>query len=79
MKYAAGGYDALETIIESAQAAIAYNAEPNNQTCKKCGQVNEPFPLEPWGWERYLEQSLTAAQAYRTFTAAAAAAKADEG
>ena len=77
-KYAAGDYDALETIIESAQAAIAYNADPGNQTCKKCGHVNEPFPLEPWGWERYLDQSLTAAEAYRTFTAAAAAAKADE-
>lgn len=77
-KYAAGDYDALETVIESAQAALAYNNEPDAQTCKKCGHVNEPFPLGPWGWDRYLEQSLTAAETYRTFTAAAAAAK-DEG
>ena len=76
LKYAAGDYEALETVIETAYAAADYNAGDDTRNCKKCGHVNEPFPLSLWGWERYVEQSLTAADAHRTFIAAHAAAKA---
>jgi len=74
-RYAAGPYDALETVIESAQAALDYNADDAARTCAACGHVNEPFPLDHWGWQRYFEQSLTAGDAYRTFVAAHADAE----
>jgi hypothetical protein len=77
-KYTAGNYDALETIVESAGAAAEYNSDADAQTCKKCGHVNDPFPLEAWGWKRYAEQSRTVSDAYNALTAAYAASKGDE-
>lgn len=47
----------LETILGSAQAASTYNASEAARTCAKCGHVNKPFPLQRWGWQRYVDQT----------------------
>lgn len=45
------------TLTGSFEAARRYNADPALRTCSKCGHENEPFPLETWGWQPYVEQS----------------------
>ena len=76
-RYDAGSRGPLETVIESAHTAEAYNGDDDARTCKKCSHVNEAFPLEYWGWRRYVEQSLTSADARRSFVAAHESAEAE--
>lgn len=41
------------------------------RTCSECGHVNEPFPLEVWGWARQVSQTRVANAAYRALRQAA--------
>jgi hypothetical protein len=43
------------TIIESVATYRTYNEA--HRTCPKCGHVNERFPLELWGVDRYASQN----------------------
>lgn len=52
---------AFVTIALAPDAFRDYNADPALRTCRHCGEVNEPFPVAAWGWDRYAEQSATAA------------------
>lgn len=40
----------LLTTRYSSEAAERFNADVANRTCKRCGKVAEPFPVEAWGW-----------------------------
>ncbi|MEB3980050.1 hypothetical protein OQ968_02085 [Mycobacterium sp. 663a-19] len=48
------------TIVGSAEAVHRYNADESLRTCKKCEFVNEPFPVERWGWGAYAAQAEAA-------------------
>lgn len=58
-KQAAGTFG-FKTIIESCEAARRFNADESARTCKHCGHVNAPFPIEAWAWEIYANQSAIA-------------------
>jgi len=60
------------TIIYSAEVAEQYNASEESRTCKKCGTVNPPFPLDRWGWSEYALRGRTVADARRALEQAAA-------
>lgn len=47
----------LETVIGSAQACENYNASDAVRTCPSCGHVNDAFPVQRWGWQRYANQT----------------------
>lgn len=59
-----GSIPFLPTVIESANAAEAYNSDEANRTCKKCGHVNPRFPLDRWGWARYRDQTKAVRDAH---------------
>lgn len=61
----------FSTIIYSAEAAEQYNASEASRTCKKCGTVNPPFPLDRWGWTEYRLRGRTVADARRALEQAA--------
>lgn len=44
---------ALPTIMGSATAVEMYNSDVAARTCGNCGCVNDPFPIEHWGWDQY--------------------------
>ena len=69
-RFTAGETGPLGTLIESARTAEEYNADDDARKCAQCGHVNEAFPLDNWGWSKYVESSLTAADTYRSFTSA---------
>ena len=51
----AGTYDPhshelLLTTRHSSEAAERFNDDVANRTCKRCGKVADPFPIEAWGW-----------------------------
>lgn len=58
-KQAAGTY-AFKTVLESCEAARRFNADEAARTCKHCGHVNAPFPIDAWAWEIYANQSAIA-------------------
>jgi hypothetical protein len=43
----------FSTVYHSFRAAEAFNADLGTRTCKHCGHVEPPFPVEEWGWGRY--------------------------
>ena len=53
----------FDTLTESNAAVQKYNADETLRTCSKCGHINEPFPVERWGWDAYAAQSGVARQA----------------
>lgn len=53
----------LLTTRYSSEAAERFNADVANRTCKRCGKVAEPFPLEAWGWARNTRSHDTAERA----------------
>lgn len=59
-----GAIGHLDTIMSSAHAASTYNASEKLRTCPKCGHVNQPFPLQRWGWQRYAEQTQIVRKAH---------------
>ncbi|WCP16019.1 hypothetical protein sphantq_04511 (plasmid) [Sphingobium sp. AntQ-1] len=64
-----GAVEPLATPIETARLGLGYN-ESGDFECKECGYLNGPFPLEQWGWPRYLEQSRASLQAAALLKAA---------
>jgi hypothetical protein len=53
----------FETLTESNAAVQRYNADESLRTCSKCGHINDPFPVERWGWDAYAAQSSVARRA----------------
>ena len=47
------------TLLESEEACRRFNDDEAQRTCKSCGHVNDPFPIEAWGWHLYSGQSAT--------------------
>jgi hypothetical protein len=47
-------YPMFPTQWGSFAAADAFNRDEQARTCDKCGHVNAPFPLDRWGWERWV-------------------------
>ncbi len=48
-----GSVPEFSTVYHSFRVAEAFNADLGVRTCKHCGHVEPPFPLEEWGWGRY--------------------------
>jgi len=65
-------FPGFSTLAGSLAGAEAYNADEAAHTCKACGRVNDSFPVDSWGWKRYVEQNWTINQARRSLDAAAA-------
>lgn len=51
------------SLIYAAEAAEQHNASEAARTCKRCGTVNPPFPLDRWGWAEYAMRGRTVAKA----------------
>jgi hypothetical protein len=49
----------FETLIQSEEACRKFNEDIQARTCEQCGHVNDPFPIEAWGWHLYSGQSAT--------------------
>lgn len=47
------GLMGMPTIAQSAFAATEFNTDESLRTCKACGHVSEPFPIDAWGWGPY--------------------------
>lgn len=58
-----GKYPAFETVMRSAEVAEDFNQSEETRTCPKCGHLNAPFPVERWGWSRYVSQTLAVQRA----------------
>jgi len=61
-------HDELEsfaTLIECTNGAEEYNQDPSIRTCSKCGNVNDPFPLDVWGWRHYRSNVIAAESSRR--------------
>ena len=54
-------------------AACEFNADEQLRTCERCGHVNEPFPVDSWGWASYVERHAAVARSYREMVGATAA------
>ena len=54
---ALGSVPEFSTVYHSFRSAAAFNADLGTRTCKHCGHVEPPFPLEEWGWERYVRHT----------------------
>jgi hypothetical protein len=47
----------FSTVYHSLRVAEAFNADLGARTCKHCGHVEPPFPVEEWGWGRYVRHT----------------------
>jgi hypothetical protein len=70
--FAFGEEKILITTRESSMAAEAFNADEGARTCKRCGTVSKPFPIDSWGWSRHTAQFRTVARARAILAAAGA-------
>jgi hypothetical protein len=52
-----------------------YNEDEAKRSCAKCGNVNAPFPVAAWGWDKYAEQSAAAIAGRAALAELAKAAK----
>ena len=66
-----GKFLPLETLIFGAEVSERLNESEESRTCKKCGHVNAPFPLERWGWDKYTGQTRAAQNARKALEQAA--------
>jgi hypothetical protein len=64
----------FETLPKSCEAMAGYNADESLRKCSKCGFMNEPFPVERWGWHAYSAQTDAARRNRSAFVDAGAAA-----
>lgn len=55
----------LPTTIFSCDASLRFNGDEGLRTCKSCGEVNPPFPLPIWGWDRYVRNMRVAKKAWQ--------------
>ncbi|MDL4821804.1 hypothetical protein [Actinomadura opuntiae] len=58
------------TLWGGTEAAAAFDEE-RVRTCGKCGHVNDRYPIETWGWQRYVVQVRTANDSRRALDEAA--------
>ncbi len=65
------GVPLLVTLQGSVDAAETLNEHPTNRHCASCGHDNPPFPLQRWGWQRYVRQTRTVNDARHALDAAA--------
>jgi hypothetical protein len=56
---------AFHTLVGASEAMQRFNSDPELRTCKDCGLLNDPFPLDIWGWADYKDQSRVMATAKR--------------
>lgn len=54
------GTYAFKTILATCEAVRQFNADEAVRTCKHCGHVNAPFPIDAWALEIYENQSAIA-------------------
>ena len=52
------------TLAASTEFVDTRNSE-EGRTCSNCGHVNEPFPEDPWGWRRMVDQTRVVNAAHR--------------
>jgi hypothetical protein len=52
-----------------------YNDDEKKRTCPKCGNINAPFPVAAWGWDKYADQSAAAIAGRAALSEVAKAAK----
>lgn len=57
----------LGTTIDSSRAV---DLQEEKLVCAACGHRNEPFPVEMWGWRRYVDKTDTAELAWKSYAAA---------
>ncbi len=74
-----GSCPPFETILRSAEIAEQFNTDADKRVCAECGHVNPPFPLESWGWSRYVEQCRTIGSAFAAYRVAAGAPGGEAG
>jgi hypothetical protein len=61
----------LPTISQDAWMFEQINRDPSMRTCKSCGHVNAPFPMQYWGWADYRRRTHVVVQARKTMAEAA--------
>lgn len=52
-------FPAFPTINQSVEPVERFNGDETLRTCSKCGHVNDPFPMEAWGWGQWAMQQRT--------------------
>ncbi len=52
-------FPGFPTINESVEPVARFNADVTVRTCPKCGHINDPFPIERWGWAQWAHQQRT--------------------
>jgi hypothetical protein len=62
----------FSTVYHSFRVAEAFSADLNARTCKHCGHIEPPFPLEEWGWGRYVRHTEVVNRARQQLEAASA-------
>jgi len=60
-----GPVSEFSTVYHSFRVAEAFNADLGARTCKHCGHVEPPFPVEEWGWGRYVRHTEVVNRARR--------------
>lgn len=60
-----GSVPEFGTVYHSFRSAEAFNADLGARTCKHCGHVEPPFPVQEWGWGRYSHQTEVVNRARR--------------
>lgn len=66
----------LPTISQDAYIVEKINNDLSMRTCRSCGHVNSPPPVEYWGWADYRRRTHVIVQARKTMADAAAKATA---
>jgi hypothetical protein len=72
-------FPGFPTLNESVEPVARYNRDESIRTCPKCGHVNDPFPMEMWGWAQWARQQRTVNDARDTLLAKASTTLDAEG
>ena len=52
-------FPGFPTLNESVEPVERYNTDETIRKCPKCGHLNDPFPMEKWGWAQWARQQRT--------------------
>jgi hypothetical protein len=52
-------FPGFPTINESVEPVERYNTDESIRKCPRCGHLNDPFPIEKWGWDQWARQQRT--------------------
>jgi hypothetical protein len=72
-------FPGFPTLNESVEPVARYNSDEAIRTCPKCGHVNDPFPMEMWGWAQWARQQRTVNDARDALLAKASSTLGAEG